>query len=61
MFTKTFSKFLISILLSSCIFVVVHQLLTLSPIIITLVHIIFPPLEHLVIDYLFEIAIVRKE
>ena len=53
MFKNSISKFITSILLSICFFVVFHQLLTLSPLILTLVQIILPPLEHFIVDYLF--------
>jgi len=61
MFKYTFTKFLTSTLLSVCIFFLFHHFITLSPLILALIQIVSPPLEHIVIDYLFEITIVKKE
>ena len=58
---NTFIKFLTSTLLSVCVFFLFHHFITLSPLILTLVQIISPPLEHLVIDYLFETVIMLKK
>ena len=54
MLKKSIYKFFTSTLLSICVFVVFHQFPTLSPLILTLFQIFFPPLEHFVIDYIFE-------